>query len=56
MYTYTIVHRRTRDVLHSVTLPATRDVRKDKSDVINTWRATSRDYSTPVAVLVTTGN
>jgi len=52
VYTYTIIHRRTREVLHTVVLPATRDVRKDKSDVIAVWRAANRDYRTPVAVLV----
>lgn len=52
MFTLTIVHRRTREALHTVTIPATRDIRRDKAHLINSWRAESRDYRTPVAVLV----
>jgi len=56
VYTYTIIHRRTREALHSVVLPATRDTRKGKADAIAAWRAANKDYRTPLTVLITANN
>lgn len=50
MVIITITHRHTGETLHTIELPDTGDMRRDKFDALATWRAKSGQYSTPVRI------